>query len=118
MSLVRPKLVQWSYSQRILMTKKSKNIKIRPFWGFPILGPILGPIFPLWAALFSLWGLKLPENRWQELEVRVLRKQRTDKEAADCRRGNTTGSPQRGNRAQNRALYRALYSHWGLIPFS
>jgi len=54
MSLVRPKLVQWRYSQRIFVTKIIKKIKNRGFWGFPIQGPILGPIFPLWAALFSL----------------------------------------------------------------
>ena len=34
-----------------------KIIKIITVFGFPILGPISGPIFPLWAALFSLCGL-------------------------------------------------------------
>jgi len=61
-SLVRPKLVQWRYSQRILIAKIINKIKISRFGGFPILGPILGPIFSLFLpspSLSSLCGLAL-----------------------------------------------------------
>jgi len=52
MSLVRPRLVQRRYPQRVLIEKMQKHTKFRRFLDFPILGPILGHIFPLWAARF------------------------------------------------------------------
>ena len=33
-----------------------KIIKIITVFGFPILGPILGPIFPLWALSHAIVG--------------------------------------------------------------
>jgi len=49
MSLVRPKLVQWSTSQRILIEKIIKKNRNRRFWDPPIRA--------LFWALFSLCGL-------------------------------------------------------------
>ena len=53
MSLVSVTPVRWRYSQRILIAKMQKHFKFRPFFG-PIQALFLGPVFPLWAALFSL----------------------------------------------------------------
>ncbi len=47
---------QWKYSQSILIPNILQNIKIRRCWVFSSF-LILGPIFPLCAALFSHCGL-------------------------------------------------------------
>jgi len=37
-------------------SKNTKNIKICPFWGFPILDPISGPIFPYMGLPYGPCG--------------------------------------------------------------
>ena len=66
MRLVSARSIQWRYPQPILIAKIQKILKSFRF-GFPYFRPYFGPyfpfvgypIFPLWAALFSLCGLPI-----------------------------------------------------------
>ena len=120
MSLVSDRLVQWRFSQCILIAKMQKNILKPTNFGFPYLGPYLGPYVPfVWPnhrVLFckGFTRAHMPGMPHAQLNGGLTKRQRIDKAATDSKRSKALIGLVGHGPMKRKALWVPLWALWAL----